>query len=110
MSKAMDDYVGAQKTLETATARVEGMVRIIAAAGDHLDGGQWKQRVIGGVGGFAWPQMTNAPDLDIREHQWPTLQGLRDAMQAWHREKPTADNAWNQLSPDERKVMKRHDD
>ncbi len=67
------------------SARIESMVETLQRIAHHLR--NWRSVVIGGAAGFSYPATANAPNLPIREHDWPQLQPLRSAMQEWHRTK-----------------------
>jgi len=41
--------------------------------------------------------MMRAPDLDVRDHNWPQPQPLRQAMIDWHHAKRDMQNAWRQV-------------
>jgi hypothetical protein len=105
MSEATDRYVKANQALDAATRDVEQMLHVIVGVADHLRDGRWRKRVVGGSGGFSYPEMTNAPDFPVQEHQWPQFQKLRTAMQAWHRVKLDVENAWRAMTDAEQKAM-----
>ncbi len=96
----IENYLAARARLQEATARVEGMVQTLQRIANHLR--NWRRVVIGGAGGFSYPAMAAAPDLAIREHEWPQLQPLRNAMQEWHRVKLEVENAWRNIPEDRR--------
>jgi hypothetical protein len=43
-----------------------------------------------------------SPDLDVRQHNWPDLQVLRQAMIDWHKAKLDVRNAWARVPEQDR--------
>jgi len=87
-------YLNAQDQYHEATKKVEVMVGDLTEIAIHLR--NWRTVVIGSCGGFPMDMM-RAPDLDVRDHNWPQPQPLRQAMIDWHHAKRDMQNAWRQV-------------
>lgn len=86
------DYLSADRSLEQARGRVEGIVARVRSVAAKLE--RWDQIVIDQ--GPAFPVELQGGE-SISPADWPSIRDLGEALAEWHRLRHEAENAWRRI-------------
>jgi hypothetical protein len=98
--EAVNEYREALKRREATAANVQKIVQVVHAAADALD--DWRQMVIANLQEAHFPAalMQNKETPKINAREWPSIQGIYDALHKYHQADARVQATWQAVPAD----------